>query len=64
MCAHPFDYTYAAHDEAQLSGHRAGSAMAPYSTTSVISQQVPPTPPTATPSEEEITEEIYYYDNE
>lgn len=64
MCAHPFDYSYAAYDEAQMSGHRAGSAMAPYTTTSVISEGVSPTPPAATPSEEEISEEILYYDYE
>ncbi|MGY8767983.1 MAG: hypothetical protein ACKVH8_06045 [Pirellulales bacterium] len=29
MCAHPFDYSYAAFDANQSNGHRAGSAFAP-----------------------------------
>jgi len=29
MGAHPFDYSYAAYDVNQASGHRAGSAFAP-----------------------------------
>lgn len=61
MCSHPYDYTYAAYDEAQLSGHRAGSAFAPYTTHTVMNE--------ATPIETEIEssvmeEEVYYYDSE
>ena len=60
MCAHPFDYSYAAYDEAQMSGHRAGSALAPYATTSVMSEPMP-TPP-APPMAEGISEEVLYYE--
>ena len=35
MCSHPFDYSYAAHDEAHNYGHRAGSAFSPVSTSTV-----------------------------
>jgi len=29
VCSHPFDYSYAAYDDAQMYGERAGSAFAP-----------------------------------
>ena len=54
MCSHPFDYSYAAYDEAQSSGHRAGSAFSPYQSTSVISETAP--------AEEIVEEEVVYYD--
>lgn len=54
MCSHPFDYSYAAYDEAQMSGHRAGSAFSPYSSESIVTQ--------AAPDEEIIEEEVMYYD--
>ncbi|WDI40458.1 hypothetical protein [Bremerella sp. P1] len=54
MCSHPFDYSYAAYDEAQASGHRAGSAFSPYSSESVVTETVP--------SEEIVEEEVVYYD--
>lgn len=62
MCSHPYDYTYAAYDEAQLSGHRAGSALAPYTTTHTVINE-------ATPIETEIEgsvleDEVYYYESE
>ncbi|MEX1041692.1 MAG: hypothetical protein WDZ51_13720 [Pirellulaceae bacterium] len=40
MCSHPFDYSYAAHDEAHNYGHRAGSAFSPVSTTTVHDESV------------------------
>ncbi|MBI1246759.1 hypothetical protein GC197_02810 [bacterium] len=58
MCCHPFDYNYAAFDEAQLSGSRAGSAWAPYSTQSVITEEAPSEEILEEPSEEE----VLYYD--
>lgn len=54
MCSHPFDYSYAAYDEAQMSGHRAGSAFSPYSSESVITESAP--------AEQVIEEEVIYYD--
>ena len=54
MCSHPFDYEYAAFDEAQLSGHRAGSAFAPHSTQSIVTEVMP--------EEQIIEEEVMYYD--
>lgn len=54
MCSHPFDYSYAAYDEAQMSGHRAGSAFSPYSSESVITESAP--------TEQVIEEEVIYYD--
>ncbi|MEW4561017.1 hypothetical protein AB1K70_00720 [Bremerella sp. JC770] len=54
MCSHPFDYSYAAYDDAQMSGHRAGSAFSPYTTQSVVTETVP--------SEQVIEEEVVYYD--
>ncbi|QDU76958.1 hypothetical protein Pan97_40170 [Bremerella volcania] len=55
MCSHPFDYSYAAYDEAQMSGHRAGSAFSPYSSESVVTETAP--------SEQIIEEEeVIYYD--
>ncbi|MHC2070384.1 hypothetical protein ACYFX5_23160 [Bremerella sp. T1] len=57
MCSHPFDYNYAAYDEAQMSGHRAGSAFAPYSTQSVITESAP-----VEVEGEVIEEEVIYYD--
>lgn len=54
MCSHPFDYSYAAHDEAQMSGHRAGSAFSPYASESVVTQSAP--------AEEIVEEEVIYYD--
>jgi len=36
MCSHPFDYSYAAFDEAQTQGHRAGSSLAGYSSESIL----------------------------
>lgn len=54
MCSHPFDYSYAAYDEAQMSGHRAGSAFSPYASESVVTQSVP--------AEAAMEEEVIYYD--
>ncbi|GAA4440373.1 hypothetical protein [Bremerella cremea] len=54
MCSHPFDYEYAAFDEAQLSGQRAGSAFAPYSSQSVVTE--------VGPTEAAIEEEVMYYE--
>lgn len=63
MCSHPYDYTYAAYDDAQLSGQRAGSAWAPHSSTShtVMSEG---TPVEAEYSEEFSEGEVMYYDSE
>ena len=58
MCCHPFDYNYAAFDENQLSGHRAGSAFAPYSSQSVVTEQAP-TPEIVEQAQEE---DVLYYD--
>ncbi len=55
MCSHPFDYSYAAYDEAQMSGHRAGSAFSPYSSQSIVTESAPVT-------EEIVEEEVIYYD--
>ncbi|WP_147274182.1 hypothetical protein [Bremerella cremea] len=61
MCSHPYDYTYAAFDEAQLSGQRAGSAFAPYSSHTVISEGVPVE---SIDEGEILEEEVMYYDSE
>jgi len=55
MCSHPFDYSYAAYDEAQMHGHRAGSSLAAYSSESVL---------TASGYEGEsiVEEEVVYHD--
>ncbi|WP_146118560.1 hypothetical protein [Blastopirellula marina] len=62
MCSHPFDYNYAAFDEAQMSGQRAGSAFAPYSSSShtVVSEPVPAEP---AGEGEMLEEEVMYYDS-
>ena len=62
MCSHPFDYSYAAFDEAQMSGHRAGSAFAPYS--SNIHTVIDGAGPTEADGEiESMEEEVIYYDS-
>ena len=59
MCSHPFDYSYAAFDEAQLHGQRAGSALAPTSSHSVMTVDEP-IPPGAIIEEEVIYESAGY----
>ncbi|MBA2115611.1 hypothetical protein [Bremerella alba] len=54
MCSHPFDYSYAAYDDAQMSGHRAGSAFSPYTSESIVTESVP--------AQQIIEEEVIYYD--
>jgi len=58
MCSHPFDYSYAAYDEAQMSGHRAGSAFSPYTSESVVTETIP----SEQAMEEVVEEEVIYYD--